>query len=105
VKKTEPIGEIEFVLPKGKTYHRDKSKRKIRQERLVRQVVRAHTVSLQPAKRKGKKLMSIAIKVIHCEEVNSPSHEEKIEWFLLSSYPVNDAKTALEIIQWYLCRW
>ncbi len=105
VKDTAPIGEIEFTLPTGTTYNRDKSKRKPRKERTVQQVVRAHTVHLKPAKRKGKKLSSIAINVIHCEEINPPSEDDKLEWFLLTSYPIKNAKTAIEAIEWYLCRW
>lgn len=105
VKDTAVIGEMEFTLPAGTTYNRDKSKRKPRKERTVRQVVRAHTVYLKPPKRKGKKLNPIAINVIHCEEINPPSEDDKIEWFLLTSYPIHDATTALEAIKWYLCRW
>lgn len=105
VRKTTPVGEIEFVLPKGKTYSRDKTKRKTRQERTVQQTVKMQTVHLKPAKRKGGKLTSIAINVIHCEEINAPSEEDKIEWFLLTSYPIDAAKTAMEVIEWYLCRW
>lgn len=105
VKNTVPIGEIEFTLPAGTTYNRDKSKRNPRKERTVQQVVRAHTVHLKPARRKGKKLNPIVINVIHCEEINPPSEEDKIEWFLLTSYPINDVKTAIDAIGWYLCRW
>jgi hypothetical protein len=105
VKNTAPIGEIAFSLPAGTTYNRDKSKRKPRQERTVQQLVRAYTVQLKPSRRKGKKLNPIAINVIHCEEINPPNKEDKVEWFLLTSYPINTAKTALEAINWYLCRW
>jgi len=105
VRNSEPIGEIEFTLPSGTIYNRDKSKRKSRKERIVQQVVRVHTVHLKPTTRKGKKLESIAVNVIHCEEINPPSKEDKIEWFLLTSYPINDVKTGLEVIEWYLCRW
>lgn len=105
VRSTAPIEEIEFTLPSGMTYNRDKSKRKPRKERTVRQAVRAHTVYLKPARRKGKKLKPIAIHVLHCEEISPPSDEDKIEWFLLTSYPILDGKTAIQAIEWYLCRW
>lgn len=105
VKNTAPIGEIAFTLPAGTTYNRKKSKRKLRKERIVQQVVRTHTVHLKPPKRKGKKLNPISINVSHCQEINPPCEEDKIEWFLLTSCPINDAKTALDVIGWYLCRW
>lgn len=105
VKQTAPIGEIAFTLPSGKTYHRHRSNRQPRQERRVQQVVRMQTVALKPPKRQGKKLNPISIQVIHCEEINPPGEGDKIEWLLLTSYPIQDIKTAFEVIGWYLCRW
>ncbi len=43
--------------------------------------------------------------MVHCVEMNPPSDQDKIEWFLLTSLPVNDAKSAIDIVKWYLCRW
>lgn len=105
VKKALPIGEIEFELPKGRIYNRDKSKRTARKERIVRQEIRACSIVLSPPKRKGKKLSPITINVIHCAEIEPPNNEDKIEWFLLTSLPVEDSKAAIEIVNWYLCRW
>jgi hypothetical protein len=106
VKASKSLGEIEFKLPPGKIYSRSMaSKRKPREERTVRQEIRACTVALQPPPRKGKKLSSIAINVVHCKEINAPSNEENIEWFLLTSYPVKNVEAALDIVKWYLCRW
>lgn len=105
VKNTKPIGEITFTLPAGTTYNRDKSKRLTRTERKVTQVIRKHTVTLKPPRRKHSKLNPISINIIHCEETNPPAKEEKIEWFLLTSYPIPDAKVTIQVIEWYLCRW
>jgi hypothetical protein len=102
---SQTIGEVEFTLPKGKLYNRDAGKRHPRKERVVRQEIRACTVYLSPPKRKEKKLAPIAINVVHCREINSPNNEDKIEWFLLTSFPVNNAESAIEIVKWYLCRW
>lgn len=104
LRASKSIGEIEFNMPVGKIYNGSSWKRKPRTERAVRQEVRACTVYLKPPIRK-KKLNSIAINVVHCREINPPSEEERIEWFLLTSFPVNSAETALEIVKWYLCRW
>ena len=41
--------------------------------------------------------------VVHCSEINPPSEKEKVEWLLLTSYPVETADTAIEVINWYLC--
>jgi len=106
VNASKPVGEIEFKLPSGKIYSRGIiDDRQPREERIVRQEIRACTVYLRPPSRKGKKLAPIAINIVHCKEINAPSDEEKIEWFLLTSFPVNNAETAMEIVKWYLCRW
>lgn len=103
VSQAEVLGEIEFQMPTGKTYNRIESKRRPRKERTVKQVVRACTIYLKPTRKKGSEL--VAVNVVHCEEINAPSPDEKIEWFLLTSYPVTDGKTAIDIVNWYLCRW
>lgn len=105
VKISFPIGEIEFELPPGRIYNRDKSKRAHRKTRSVRQEVRACTIELCPPKRKGAKLDSVSINVVHCVEIDPPNNEDKIEWFLLTSLPICDAEAAINIVNWYLCRW
>jgi hypothetical protein len=105
VKATIPIGELEFQIPAGKTYNRDKSKRQPRLARTVKQEIRTCTVNLQVPKLKKSKSDNITIHVVHCAEINPPNDQEKIEWFLLTSYPVNDAETAIKVVGWYLCRW
>lgn len=104
-KKSLSIGEIEFELPAGRIYNGDKSKRPKRKERVVRQEIKALTVKLCPPPRKKGKLSSVSINVIHCVEIAPPNQEDKIEWFLLTSLPINEAKTVVDIVSWYLCRW
>lgn len=106
VNKAKPIGKIEFKLAAGKIYQRSMAtQRQARKERVVQQEIRACTVNLRPTQRKGKKLSAVTINVIHCKEINAPSNEEKIEWFLLTSFPIHNAETVIEIVRWYLCRW
>lgn len=106
VRASQSLGKIEFKLPSGKIYDRRIThKRHLRKERLVLQEVRISTVYLNPPQRKEKKLSPVRINVVHCVEINPPSDQDKIEWFLLTSFPVNDVKTAINIVKWYLCRW
>lgn len=105
VKKSLPMGEIEFELPPGRIYNRDKSKRPQRKKRIVRQEIKVSTVKLCPPPRKGRKLSLISINIIHCAEIDPPNQEDKIEWFLLTSFPIKDVETAIDIVGWYLCRW
>ena len=100
VKASEPIGKIEFYLPEGKIYNREKAKRNARKKRLIEQEIRVKTVQLKPAERRnGEKLNAISIQVIHCKEINPPDEEDKIEWYLLTSVPVHCAERAVQIVQ------
>jgi hypothetical protein len=105
VRNSKPLGEIEFKMAPGKVYNRDKSKRKPREERTVRQEIRSSTVLIRPPKRKGKRLEPVAVNIVHCCEINAQNNEEKIEWFLLTSFPIDNAEATLKIAEWYLCRW
>lgn len=105
VRASKPIGNIEFKMPPGRIHTRDAWTRRARKARVVRQEIRACTVYIRPPANKSKKLPSFPINVVHCREINAPSEEEIIEWFLLTSLPINTAKTAIEVVKWYLCRW
>ena len=106
IKASKVIGKINFELPPGDIPQGSMAtKAKTRKARIVQQEIRIGTVNLKPPVRKGKKLMNIKVNAIYCKEINSPSEEDKIEWFLLTSLPVDDLKTAINIVKWYLCRW
>lgn len=102
VKNTNPIGEIEFNLPAGRIHTR--GKRSARTERTVKQEVRTCEIYLNPTKKKKQRRSPVKIHVVHCVEINGPENEQ-LEWFLITSYPVNNAETAIEVVNWYLCRW
>lgn len=104
VSKAHPIGNIEFEMPSGTSY-RNCKKRHTRKARTVKQEIRVCSVSLRPPMRKNKRFESITIQVIHCKEMDTPKDEEAIEWFLITSVPIDSAEKAIEIINWYLCRW
>ncbi len=104
VSLSKAIGQLEFQMPAAMA-NRNSSRRYIRAERLVKQEIRACTVSLKPPKRKGGKLEPVTINVVHCKEIKPPQGEEPIEWYLLTSFPIQDAQAAMEIVNWYLCRW
>lgn len=110
VRASKPIGNIEFKMSPGKIHTQDAWTRRDRKERIVHQEIRACTVYVKPPSSKYKiniykKSAPIPINVVHCREINAPSDEETIEWFLLTSYPVDRAETAIEVVKWYLCRW
>ncbi|CZH68699.1 Transposase for transposon Tn5 [Legionella pneumophila] len=104
VSRSNPLGEIEFSLPAGKIYNSNAWQRKPRETRIVRQEIRAQTVYLKPPHHK-KNLKSVAVHIVHCREINPPSEEEKIEWFLLTSVPIRNSEESAKVVKWYLCRW
>lgn len=104
VKSTTPIGTIEFNLPEAYV-NRNSSKKYFRKARTVIQEIRTCCLTLKPPINKKTSFDKVTVYAVHCLELNPPEGEKAIEWLLLTSYPVNDEKTAIEIIEWYLCRW
>lgn len=95
VQNAAVVGTVEFDMPAGRG----------RKARHVRQEVRMAEVKLKGVRRKGKTLASLKVNAVLALEVGVPAGEEAVEWLLLTSCPVADGVQALEIIQWYLCRW
>ena len=62
-------------------------------------------MNLSPPQRSKKKLSTISINIVHCIEIDPPSKEDSVEWFLLTSVPIKDAAATINIVKWYLCRW
>lgn len=69
--------------------------------------VRFTQVRLKPPWRpNGKKLPPVTLNAILVREDHPPDDiDEPIEWLLLINLPVNDFEDALQVIQWYCCRW
>jgi hypothetical protein len=76
------------------------------EKRTVTVTVRFTTVTLRPPWRpKGKKLPAIALNAVLVREDNPAPNVTPIEWLLLTNTPVESAEDAVQIIQWYSCRW
>lgn len=106
VKATDPVGKISFELPNGKIFKNKLTQpRNPRKKRTVTQQIKISNVMLHPPSRKNQKLSPTVVNIISCEEINPPNTEEKIEWFLITSFPVKNLNTAKAVINWYLCRW
>jgi hypothetical protein len=43
--------------------------------------------------------------IVRVWEPNPPEGEDGLEWFLLTNHPIHEAKDALQIVNWYECRW
>lgn len=95
VQQSEVIGVVEFDLPAT-------PKRKARR---IKQEIRAITARLKPPYRKDKQLRAIEVNAVLATEVRAPEGEQPIKWLLLTSLPVDTNERALQVIEWYLCRW
>lgn len=78
-----------------------------RQERQATVSVRFCTVTLRPPWRpQQKKLPPVTLTAILVREENPPADiKEPIEWLLLTNTTVTDFDQAVQVIEWYCCRW
>ncbi len=76
-----------------------------RKARHIVQTLQAVPVTLKAPYRYGQTLPDVAITALLATEVNPPADEAPITWVLLTSVPIATAEQAVEVLQWYLCRW
>lgn len=78
-----------------------------RQERQATVSVRFCAVTLRPPWRpQQKKLPPVTLTAILVREENPPADiKEPIEWLLLTNTSVTDFDQAVQVIEWYCCRW
>ena len=96
VKESASKGEVTFTVSSFGN----------RKKREVTQDVFAKEVTLLPPREKAKEgFTPVKITAIIATEKNPPTGEKAIEWVLLTSVPISNLEAALQVIQWYLCRW
>ncbi len=79
-----------------------KKARPARSNRLAHCALRFRKVEL-PAT--GSASEPVTMYAVHILETNPPADEKPVQWFLLTSVAVDDARTAAEIVGHYLQRW
>lgn len=104
IESTVAQGYIEFDVPAGRVQRNSKA-RHIRKARQVKQEIRFSQVTLNPPRRPDVQLKPTPIYVVHAKEINVPEGEKAIEWYLLTSYPIQTTEQAITLVNWYLCRW
>ena len=99
-----PGGQVEIEI--DRLTERPKSSRKearpARSKRRARVEVRFRRFDL-PSTIPG--TQPVPMSVVHLRETNPPDGEKPLEWFLLTSLPVDHFDAAVEIIGFYLRRW
>lgn len=53
----------------------------------------------------GKWPKEFPLYALEAKEINPPDGAKSIDWILLSTHPINSAKEAIQVIQWYKQRW
>ena len=76
-----------------------------RTARHIVQTLQAVPVTRKAPYRAGEALPDVAVTALLATEVNPPADEAPITWVLLTSVPIDTAEQAVEVLQWYLCRW
>lgn len=95
VKQSASLGTVEFDLPRAPG----------RKARRIKQEIRAINIPLKPPYRKDEKLPAVNINAVLATEIETPKGTKPIEWLLLTSLPIDKNEQALQVIEWYLCRW
>ncbi len=66
--------------------------------------IRAKPVTLKHPKNR-RNLANVNCSVVHVEEVNGPAHEDHVEWWLITSLPVDSTEDVERVIEYYKARW
>lgn len=99
LKSQKTLGKIKFKM--------QTSGKKSREEREVTQTIKVCQVTIGPNLRKGSALKGCTREVtaVFASEENPPAGEEKIEWMLLTTLPVDNLEEAVRVINHYRSRW
>lgn len=73
--------------------------------RKVKQTIRASSVCICPAYRPGVERRQVFLNLVFLEELNPPEGIEPIQWYLLTTLPIQNNEDVQKIIQAYLSRW
>jgi hypothetical protein len=85
------------------------SKQKAREKRKERRAeiaVRYRTIKMHaPITPAHKDKQPISLSIVHILEESPPEGQKAVEWFLLTTMPVNSLEDAIECVRWYRLRW
>ena len=93
LKAETSVAEIEFEMP----LRDGNGKRKVTQE------IKFKRVKLKCPKTKD--FSPVELTVVMATESHPPLGEKPVEWVLLTSLDIKNAQEAVEVVEFYLCRW
>ena len=89
------LGQVQFDLPHS---HARTNKR-------VEQTLKAVRVTVRRPELSEASLEQVEVTVVLAQETHPPKGEAPITWILLTNCNVQTQEQAMQIVQWYLCRW
>ncbi len=89
------LGEADFDLP-----HSHK-----RPQKHIKQILKATRVTIPEPGLADTALDSVEVTIILAQELCPPKGQEALTWILVTNRPVETQAQALQMLQWYLCRW
>jgi hypothetical protein len=98
--------QLDIAVPR-QSARAKKSKQKARDERparMARVSLRYKQIEIKPTpSHKDKK--AISLWVVHIRESRLPKSQPRLEWFLLTTLPIDSTEDALNCVKWYQLRW
>ena len=95
------------ILPKVKRQSAriKASKQAARPGRPARMEVRYETLTIPAPRGNPTGVPSVRLSAVHARETEPPAQGKRLEWFLLTSVPVNHVETAQLLLRWHALRW
>lgn len=105
--KQRIVAERDVPLPRRKTRTTaPKSKRDIREARLAKLAITSGCVTLERGKYLSDSIPSrVTLNAVRVFEVDPPPGQVPIEWFLLTTEPIETEERLLRVVDIYRCRW
>ncbi len=94
--------EIHVARQSARRSSRGQPGRPAREERVAEVDLRWQAVQLRDPDRQG---AAVPLNVVHVREENAPEGVARLEWFLLTSLPVQTRQDAERMLEWYRLRW
>lgn len=73
--------------------------------RKVKQEIRASSVCIYPAYRPGVERRKVVLNVVFMREIGAPEGADPVNWYLLTTLPIESEEAVQKIIKAYLARW
>lgn len=73
--------------------------------RKVKQEIRSSLVCIYPAYRPGVERRKVMLNVVFMKEIDAPEGENSVDWYLLTTLPIESEEDVQKIIKAYLARW